>query len=133
MTREEWDKLSKEEYLGLSEEERLKHFIKFTEERYIWYKKQLEWVFKDKETWPPDDEITIWYREDLRFMKNKEEGDLKELRIEMEHCREGLNPPWCYPDYKRRKFKEELDKILSSKGAAITLDAKDLDKILFKS
>lgn len=104
MTHEEWDKLSNEEYLALSEEERLRHFIKFAEERYIWYKKQLEWVHKDKEIWPPEEENTIWYKEMLRENKNREEGDLKGLQLEMLHCKQGMNPPYCYPSYVRKNL-----------------------------
>lgn len=106
MTREEWDKLTEAEYLALSEEERLRHFIKFTEERYISYKKMLEDLFKDKTAYEPGSwqaEFKEWFKNDLREMKNREERDLKELHIEMEHCRHGLNPPWCYPDYKKKR------------------------------
>jgi hypothetical protein len=105
MTREEWDKLTEEEYLALSEEERLKHLIRFTEERYVSYKKMLEDIFKDKETFPPGEEFTEWFKSDLREMKNREENDLKSLREEIRHLREGMNPPWCYPDYWPKKEK----------------------------
>ena len=102
MNWEEFNKLTKEELHALPQEEFLKHLIKFTEERYISYKKMLEDLFKDKENFPPGDEFTEWYKELLREGKNREEGCLKELRIEMEHFRQGLNPPYCYGSYKRK-------------------------------
>ena len=109
MTREEWEKLSTEEYEALPEEERLRHCIKFTEERYISYKKMLEDLFKDKASFPPGDELVEWYKEFLRDGKNTEEKYLKELRLEMEHFRQGMNPPYCYPEYwKSRETKVKV-------------------------
>lgn len=102
MTESEFRNLSKEEVGKMPQEDFLKHLVRFTEERYIWYKKQLEWVFKDKAVWNPEDEFTIWYREFLREQKNNEEIDLKELRLELEYLRQGMNPPFCYP-YDRKK------------------------------
>ena len=101
MNWEDWNKLTKEEILTLSEEDFLKHLIKFTEERYISYKKLLEDVFKSKESFPQGDELTEWYKEFLREGKNKEEGKLKELRLEMEHFRSRMNPPYMYSYYLR--------------------------------
>lgn len=102
MTWEEWQKLSKDEIQSMPNDEFLKHLIKFTEERYISYKKMLENIFKDKENFPIGDEFTEWYKESLRESKNREETSLKELHLELEHHRHGLNPPYCYPDYKRK-------------------------------
>jgi hypothetical protein len=102
MNWEEWNKLTDKELFALPHEEFLKHLIKFTEERYISYKKMLEDLFKNKDIFPPGDEFTEWYKELLREGKNREEGDLKELRLEMEYHRQGLNPPFCYPEYKRK-------------------------------
>ena len=68
----------------LSHEEFLKHLVRFSEERYIWYKKQLEWVFKDKETWPLNEELTVWYKEHLREWKNYREHSFKEHRYDLE-------------------------------------------------
>lgn len=101
MTQEEFKNLTNEELHSLSEEEFLKHLIRFTEERYIWYKKQIEELHKSKDVWPPADEFTIWYKEELRWRKNYEESSLKELQIEMTHCKQGMNPPFCYPVYLR--------------------------------
>lgn len=42
MNKDEWNKLTNKEIVKLSDEEFLKHLIKFNEERYIWYKKALE-------------------------------------------------------------------------------------------
>lgn len=97
MTQEEFHNLSKEDLMKMSQEDFLKHLVRFSEERFIWYKKQLEWVFKDKETWPMEDQFTIWYKEFLRENKNKEEVDLKALRLELEYHRQGMNPSFCYP------------------------------------
>ncbi len=99
MNRDEWDKLTKEDLTHLSEEEFLKHLIKFTDERYMDYKKQLEDVHKDKISFPPESESTIWFKDFLREQKNYEESNLKEKRIEMEYLRAGMNPPYCYPKH----------------------------------
>lgn len=109
MTQEEFNALTKEQVKNMPEEEFLKHLIRFCEERYIWYKKQIEFVFKNKESFPPEDEMVIWYKEHLREQKNFEESKLKELRIEIEHLRQGLNPPWCYPHYWKTKESKNVD------------------------
>ncbi len=101
MTKEEFFKLTNDETILLSQEEFLKHLIKFTEERYIWYKNQLGEVFKDKSSFPPGDETVEWYKENLREEKNSNEINLKHLRLEIEHLRQGLNPPYFYKSYKR--------------------------------
>ena len=102
MTEEEFNKLTKEEVRVMSHEDFLKHLIRFSEERYIWYKNQLELVFKDKQNWPPTDEFTIWYKDFLKDWKSINEKSLKENRLEMEYLRQGLNPIFCYPEYKRQ-------------------------------
>jgi len=85
MTQEEFNNLPKEEFYALPNEVVIKHYIKFTEERYISYKKLLEEVYKDKETFPPGDEFVIWFKEHLREMKNSEESSLKKLHLELKY------------------------------------------------
>ena len=116
MTQEDFFKLTDEELMGLSEEDRLKHYIRFTEERYISYKKMLEDIFKDKINYPPGDEFVDWYKEHLREEKNKAEGSLKQLHTEIMHVKQGMNPPACYPTYKRKDIETVLDVI----GSQIT-------------
>jgi hypothetical protein len=118
MTQEEFRNLINEDLHKLSEEEFLKHLIRFTEERYIWYKTQIESLHKDKETWIPGDEFTVWYKEFLRENKNREESDLKELQIEMTHCKQGMNPPFCYPAYKRKASGDSLAGVIRNKKEA---------------
>ena len=74
----------------------LRKLIKTTEERYLSYKKMLEYMFKDKISFPLNDINVEWYKELLRDGKNQEEGILKELRLELEYHRSGLNPPTFY-------------------------------------
>lgn len=102
MNWEEFKNLTSAELVALSEDEFLKHLIRFTEDRYISYKKMLEDMFKDKATFVPGDPFTEWYKELLREGKNREENLLKDLREEIEHCRHGINPPFCYNLYKRK-------------------------------
>lgn len=78
-------------------EELLRYIVRHSEERYIWYKKQLELIHKDKETWPPNDEFTAWYKDWNRELKNREEAWLKLNREELEYYRQGMNPPFYYP------------------------------------
>lgn len=125
MNWEEWNKLTKEELVALPLEEFLKHLIKFTEERYISYKKMLEDMFKDKVSFPPGDEFTEWYKELLREGKNREEGCLKELRIEMEHCRQGMNPPYCYPEYWKSRDKKVKVQCPTCEGKGTILKDKE--------
>ncbi len=86
----------------MTQEETLKYCIKNTEERYISYKKMLEGIFKDKVNFPIGDEFVDWYKELLREGKNEEEGYLKKLQLEITNLRQGMNPPFCYPKYKRK-------------------------------
>lgn len=97
MTAEEFHKLPNEELYKMSSEDFLKHLVRFSEERYIWYGKQLEWIHKDREVWPPDDEFTIWYKAWNKELKNNEEKWLKQNREELTYLRQGMNPPFCYP------------------------------------
>lgn len=97
MTSEEFNNLSKEEFQKMSEEDFLKHLVRFSEERYIWYGKQLEWIYKDKEIWPPDDEFTKWYKAWIKELESSEQKWLRTNREELTYLRQGLNPPFCYP------------------------------------
>lgn len=86
--------MTQEEFLNInpaeiSAEEFYKHLVKFGEERYIWYKKQLEIVFKEKDVFIPGDEFTEWYKEDLRDSKNREEHSLKKHREALTDIRQG--------------------------------------------
>jgi hypothetical protein len=74
----------------------LKIMVKNAEERYVWYKKELETVFKDKVNFPADDPFSIWLKNHLRETKNDEERNLKHLTEQYKHEREGLNPPSFY-------------------------------------
>lgn len=103
MTEEGFYSLSTEEYLALSDEDVLKHRIRFSEAWCIWYKKIIEEIYQYKKTWPSNDEFVIWYKNYLREGKNREESKLKELRLEIEHLRQGLNPPSFYPEYWNNK------------------------------
>lgn len=95
MTKEDWNNLTENEYFNLSEEDVLRHLIKFSEERYISYKKMLEDSHKDKNKYDSND--FVWLKDHIRDLKNREEGFLKNLRIEVEHYRQGLNRPSFYP------------------------------------
>lgn len=61
----------------------ISYLCKHKEARYIWYKKQLEIVFKDKVHFPPLDEFVIWYKSHLREMKNLEETGLREMKNQL--------------------------------------------------
>jgi len=86
----------------MTQDDFLKQLIRLTEERYISYKKILEGLFKDRNNFPPADEFVVWLKEYLREQKNYEEGKLKDLRLEIEHHRSGMNPPYMYGTYKRK-------------------------------
>jgi len=79
----------------------LKTLIKNSEERVVDYKKMLEEVHKDKINFPPNSELTVWYKTFLRENKNSEQLWLKELIEERTYENEGLNPPFYYPEYWR--------------------------------
>lgn len=92
--------------IELTYEEQLRSLIRNSEERFIWYKKQLELVFKDKVGFPPSDTMTEWYKEFLRENKNREEQWLKANQDEILNFRQGLNPPYLYKNYKREEVVE---------------------------
>jgi len=73
-----------------------KDLAKNAEERYTWYKKELENLFKERTAFPPDDELVIWYKEHLREMKNSAEAWMKEIQEQYKYERDGLNPPFYY-------------------------------------
>ena len=75
----------------------LKELISNAEKRYIWYKTELENTFKDKVSFPKDDELSEWYKSLLREGKNISESTLKTLVNEKKNENDGLNPPFCYP------------------------------------
>jgi hypothetical protein len=102
----------------MTQEEILRHLIRFAEERYISYKNMLESMFKNKDSFPPGDEFTEWYKELLREGKNREEGFLKELRMEMEYFRQGMNPPYCYTTYKRKTSGDSLAGVIRNQKEA---------------
>lgn len=87
----------------------LKELVKLTENRYIEYTKMLEDNYKDKINFPPKDELSIWYKELLKEEKKQSEINLKSLREELTYYRQGLNPPYCYPEYWRLKEKKERE------------------------
>jgi len=92
----------------LTYEEQLRGLIRKSEERFIWYKKQLGVVFQDKVSFPPGDELTEWYKEFLRENKNREEQWLKANQEEILYFRQGLNPPYLYKNYRRETLVETL-------------------------
>jgi len=98
--------INKEPDVYVSEEDFLRPLIKNTEARYIDYGKMLAELYKEKAEWektPEGAEFFEWYKTLLRDGKNDEERILKKLRLEQEYARQGLNPPFCYPDFKRKQ------------------------------
>jgi hypothetical protein len=73
-----------------------KKLVRNAEERYIWYKKEVENVYKDKVSFPPDEELVIWYKQHLREMKTVEEGWMKENIKTLNYLKEGLDYPFLY-------------------------------------
>jgi hypothetical protein len=94
------EQLTKEQYVLLPCGEQLKYLIKRSEERILDWKKQLENYHKDR----LNDE---GFKEMLREGKNSDEKWLKRLRDEATHHNQGLNPPFCYPDYKSNVEQEQ--------------------------
>jgi len=92
----------------LTYEEELRGLIRRSEERFIWYKKQLGIVFQDKVSFPPDDELTEWYKEFLRENKNREEQWLKANQEEILYFRQGMNPPYLYRNFRKETLVETL-------------------------
>jgi hypothetical protein len=77
----------------------LKELIKNSNERVTDYKNLLEEVYKDKITFPLDNDLVNWYKSFLRENKNLEQNLLKQLVKEKTFENEGLNPPFYYPEY----------------------------------
>lgn len=86
---------------NLTPDDFLKYLIKNTEARYIDYTKMLADLFKNKDLYAG--EHFDWYKDTLRDNKNSEEKALKSLRLELEHLRHGMNPPFCYVSYKSKE------------------------------
>lgn len=82
-----------------TEEEFLSYLIRNTEARMIIYRELIKEVYMDKEHFPPDDSFTIWFMRHLKDMKNDQQIQLKKYQKEQYHLRQGLNPPYCYPEY----------------------------------
>jgi hypothetical protein len=119
-------------------EEELKILIKNCEERFIWYKKELENLHKDKEHYNPESEWTKWFKEHLRECKNDEEINLKEHREEQTYLRQGLNPPYCYSNSeysKRKKVLKEMRTIIEKHSEINKLfeEGKEIPKELSKN
>ncbi len=57
----------------------IKISIQNYEHMYVDTKKQLENVYKDKEHFPPADDLTIWYKEYLHWLKNLCKSEIKYL------------------------------------------------------
>ncbi len=86
-----------------------KQAIKFYESMYISYKKMLEDMFKNRASFPPGDEFTEWYKNELREGKNSAEAHLKDAHEIYKYFKEGLNHPALYRDSEythRRKNKD---------------------------
>lgn len=94
------EQLTDEEYMKLSYGDSLKYLIKRAEERVQEWKRMLGDCHK---AGIEDEE----YKDILRYGKNLDEKILKELREEITYFNQGLNPPYCYPDYRRNKEQEQ--------------------------
>ena len=68
------------------------NLIKNSEERLISYKQLLGDVGRNRDIFPPDDGVVIWYKELLHWAKNDEEKWLKKLIEERTLENQGLNP-----------------------------------------
>ena len=72
--------------------EHLKNIVKRAEERIANWKEQLTDYHKNK--------FDIeWYKDLLREGKNRDETLLKNMREELTYFNQGLNPPFCYPNF----------------------------------
>lgn len=89
----------------------LKKWVTASQERVMWYKKELEEVFKNKNYFHPEipEDFKAWWKDHLREMKNIEELGNKGLVLEAQYFNSGLNPPFCYRD--QRPLKTEFMKI----------------------
>lgn len=96
---------------NLTYSQHLSMLIKNSEERIVFYKKTLEDVNKNKLIIDSNfgisqeelDKFTVWFKLNLRELKNKEEKDLKELVEEKTYYNQGLNPPSFYKNWKKQK------------------------------
>lgn len=77
-------------------EQELKDLVRNAEERYIWYKNEIENVGRNRTIFDPKDELVIWYKAHLREMKNAADTWLAKVREELRDHRQGLNPAFCY-------------------------------------
>jgi hypothetical protein len=72
------------------------------EKRVADYKILLEQIGRNRDLYPPQDENVQWLRALVREQKNQEESNLASLREEQRWTRQGLNPPFCYPEKYRQ-------------------------------
>lgn len=84
-TQTDWDDLNR-------------NIINNCEKRISEYKSLLEQVGRNRDTWDPQDEFTQWFRGHIREQKNQEETYLAKVRDEQRWTRQGLNPPYAYPE-----------------------------------
>jgi hypothetical protein len=59
--------------------------INNTQQRFVWYKEQLQEVYKNRDLYPD------WYKEYLREMRNYEEHMLKTLQEESMWLKQGID------------------------------------------
>lgn len=74
----------------------LKELVKQSEERFIWFKKELSSLYSQRDVFDPDDEFTIWYKSYLREQKTINESWMKSLVEERDFLRNGLSSPYLY-------------------------------------
>lgn len=87
--------MTEQELLTTDWQTLLKGWIRNSEERFIWYKKELEDLYKlgigrSDPGWMAS----------LKDSKQWEEKNLARLREEQTNLKQGLNPPFCYPKKK---------------------------------
>jgi hypothetical protein len=71
----------------------LKTLIRSAEDRYVWYTKELESLYKSG-----FGKLNPDWMSTLKEAKNFGEAWLKKLREEQTNANQGLNPPYCYPE-----------------------------------
>jgi len=74
----------------------LSKIIRSFEDMVSSYKELLKESSMDKEHYPPENELVIWYKSSLREGKAECQSILKDLVKEKEYENQGLNPPFCY-------------------------------------
>jgi len=74
----------------------LSGIIRSYEDMVASYKELLKESSMDKVNYPPDNELVIWYKANLREEKARCQSILKDLVKEKEYENQGLNPPFCY-------------------------------------